>query len=883
MTDTLPAGQQVVSNPPGLPAIADRVADFAQFRRALLAPLAGEQSLANWHPVAGDLGLQVLEWWAYLGDVLTFYNERIANESYVRTAQDPQRLSDLVALIGYTPTPGIGATGTVALLRTAAHPNEPLSIGAGMALQSTATPSVPAQTFEVAGDWAFPGPSDIAVGLPPDDTLALNVGGGPASVLLAGRLTNVSPGDQLLLVAQGFDGSSDADWAWVQVTGVAAATDPGTGAENTEVTFAEAARFGPPPALDWRALIDETERLTTTRMVSASRSLSQLVAGTDRATAAARFGSEAAVVRPAGEDRIASDAVHPIGVERSPVFWSPGAIITPPAAARQAPAFRLLRPTQTASLFNQPNPPDAVVSTSGATPTLHLAAVVRSIAGGELMLVDGGSAGIGIGSVSAVSEILWTVPYPAGAPTATPTTTPTPTPPPAIVVAHTALGLTTPDAGVLAGLVDPTAVTLRFGFKPVGTIIGMPVASLAQLPVTVAVPPGWSPAGSSQSAVLQDATGYGVEVAIAAAGDGSAVISPAGVTSTQLDTALAVPLRLLLDLVPVTRGTTVVAETLGSGSNAVAGQSFTLRRAPLTYLQSGSAIVSTLTVYVDGIAWTEVPSLYAQDPDATVYAVTLAPDGTATITFGDGVDGARLPTGAGNVTARYRYGSGYVTPPAGRLTTVTTPQPNLASVVNPIAVGGGADPQSAADIRADAPASVQTFGRAISGTDYGIVAAQASGVARVGVIWSFDGLAARTTVTVYVGDDDGAVRAASAALAGGEDPNRPITVLAAAAVPLTLVGTLVIAPGRVLADVRAAAIAALIDPVAGPLAAAVLPIGAPLYRSELDAALLVDGVQAVIGLSGSSPAGVLDSVLSPGTGGYFVLPDTSGIAAVPGD
>ena len=68
------ADPRVVSNPPGLPEISYRVDDFTGFRRALLRPLAGEQAIGAWRPAPGDLGLQVLEWWAYLADVLTFYN-----------------------------------------------------------------------------------------------------------------------------------------------------------------------------------------------------------------------------------------------------------------------------------------------------------------------------------------------------------------------------------------------------------------------------------------------------------------------------------------------------------------------------------------------------------------------------------------------------------------------------------------------------------------------------------------------------------------------------------------------------------------------------------------------------------------------------------------
>ena len=80
---------------------------------ALLRPLPGEVAISGWRPAAGDLGLQVLEWWAYLADILTFYNERYANENYLRTATRDESVADLVALLGYRPAPGLAATGTL--------------------------------------------------------------------------------------------------------------------------------------------------------------------------------------------------------------------------------------------------------------------------------------------------------------------------------------------------------------------------------------------------------------------------------------------------------------------------------------------------------------------------------------------------------------------------------------------------------------------------------------------------------------------------------------------------------------------------------------------------------------------------------------------------
>ena len=439
---------------------------------------------------------------------------------------------------------------------------------------------------------------------------------------------------------------------------------------------------------------------------------------------------------------------------------------------------------------------------------MHLSAAVRAISPGNMVLFeDGTGAPLALAVVTGTSDALYTAPYPVPAGLAAPN-------PPDIVITHTALGLATADGTVLLGANDPSrvgSVTVRYGFKDVGTIIGVPATGLPSLPAPVGIPDSWTPPPGGTTALLQDATGTGVLVTVSAAAPGLA--TPAGATppsTIQVTLAgagtppsaipatapLMAPLELLLDVLTVSRGTTVTGEVLGSGNAALAGQSFTLSKSPLTYLASGNSAVSTLAVYVDRVAWNEVPSFYGQAADARVFVVSRSADQTVTtVTFGDGVNGARLTSGTGNVTASYRYGAGAASPPAGRLTTISQPQPGLASISNPVAVSGGADAQSANGVRANAPASVFTFGRAISATDYEVVAAQAPGVNRVAASWTFDGTAQRTVVTIYVGDDPAAAAAAAAALAGAEDPNRPVSVIAANPIELGLSCTLVVAAG----------------------------------------------------------------------------------------
>ena len=85
------------------------------------------------------------------------------------------------------------------------------------------------------------------------------------------------------------------------------------------------------------------------------------------------------------------------------------------------------------------------------------------------------------------------------------------------------------------------------------------------------------------------------------------------------------------------------------------------------------------------------------------------------VDFGDGINGARLPTGNNNVVATYRIEAGADSPPAGKLTVIAQSYPGLQSVVNPVPVSGGSDPD---------PVPVRTVSKAI-----------ADWVGRLGRVW----------------------------------------------------------------------------------------------------------------------------------------------------
>jgi predicted phage baseplate assembly protein len=528
--------------------------------------------------------------------------------------------------------------------------------------------------------------------------------------------------------------------------------------------------------------------------------------------------------------------------------------------------------------------------------TVNLSATVRSIQPGDMVFFDGGTQLAVLGLVTATSDQLGKLPFPESL-----------SPPaPDLIVPYTALTVATPGSDALSGDVtsgNPGALAVRYGFRDVGTVLANPAASLSNLPATVVVPAAFALPSGVSTALLEDATGAGtvVQVAPAQTSDGtgngtvSLALTPAPPAPTSFDPPLQAPLRLLFDVVTVSRGATVANEVLGSGNAAVANQRFTLKKSPLTYLASGAGWTAVLAVYVDGIQWSEVPTLYNQPAGAQVYVVERGPDQSATIRFGDGVNGSRLTSGTGNVVATYRYGSGSASPPAGRLTTIVQRQPNLAAIHNPVAVAGGADPQAPGDVKTDAPASVFTFGRAISALDYEVVAAQAAGVTRVKAYWTFDAAEQRSLVKIYVNDDAGGVVTATQALAGSDDPNRPVAVAAAQPIEVSVSATLVVAANQVVDDVVAAATAAFADPTAGAFSPAQMGIGQWLYRSRLDAALSVPGVVAVHQLAvtwtvvAPPPMDLiflrrLDQVADPGEGAYFeLLPGNLTLTGVPAD
>ncbi len=201
-----------------------------------------------------------------------------------------------------------------------------------------------------------------------------------------------------------------------------------------------------------------------------------------------------------------------------------------------------------------------------------------------------------------------------------------------------------------------------------------------------------------------------------------------------------------------------VNEVLGGGNAGKSYQRFTLRQPPLTFVRDDDAVngaVSTLELRVNDLLWQEVPWFYRRGSAERVFATRRDEDGNTVLQFGDGVHGARLPTGQENIRASYRKGvgtSGNVK--AGQLTTLLTRPLGLKGATNPQPATGGDDPEPRDSARQNAPLNVLTLDRVVSLRDYEDFARAYSGVAKALATWSWDG--ERRGVLITVAGPDGA-------------------------------------------------------------------------------------------------------------------------------
>src|SRR4051794_3524155 len=189
-----------VANRPGLSALAYRVGTHARFLASMQARLSSRDypALAALTTRAGsDAALAFLDAWATIADVLTFYQERIANEGYLRTATERRSILELARLVGYRLRPGVAASVFLAYSLDA---DRTVALEKGSRAQSIPGPGEQMQSFETAD------PLDARAAwnlLRPRLTQPQDITSRSPQIYFQGIATNLKPGDRLLLVFAG--------------------------------------------------------------------------------------------------------------------------------------------------------------------------------------------------------------------------------------------------------------------------------------------------------------------------------------------------------------------------------------------------------------------------------------------------------------------------------------------------------------------------------------------------------------------------------------------------------------------------------------------------------------------------------------------------------
>ena len=718
-------------NRAGLSAISYRIGDYAQFKESLQAGLSSSEfpKLAGLRTRdADDYTLGLIDAVACAADVLTFYQERVANESYLRTATERVSLQEMGKLIGYRLRPGVAAETWLAFALEPPKLPPPgltldpgafvtgipvaLTLTAGLKVQSVPGPDEKPQTFETVEEVAAR-PEWNAIR--PWLSEARYPGFGATEAWLAGVRNNLKAGDALVLVGNAFlnnlAGNNNWDFRLIDTV------EPDTPNDRTHVT--------------WRRGLGSVTPHSSPAVAPQVHVLRKR---------AAMFGHNAPMW-----SSMSRQFRHGYPGGKNATDW-PAFTISPQAASAAGGHTDLdgvLGEVRAGSLlvmakgeYNRPDesfPSGTYVELYKVTSTTEVSRAEFAMAGKVTRL---GLAGQNLDkqffkvvretSVFAQSEKIELAPFP---------------------VVKDVIGDQLPLAISADGLVAGRRLIVH-GDRADGSGHVVHEASISSL------------RADTQGAVLTIAPPLP-----AALKRGTVVVHANVALATHGETA---------------------AQILGAGDASRGFQRFELKRLPLTYRSAGNetGADSELSVRVGDVEWTEKATMSQARPSERAYTLSNDEQGRAWVVFGDGVRGARLPSGVNNVRARYRQGLGREGNVGGdKLTQLMTRPLGLKSVSNPLAAQGGTDPEPTGQARRTMPLGTRTLGRVVSLLDYEDFAMAFAGIAKAQA--QVLQLAAGPTIAITVAGQDGAPLSSSnpvwnkllLALKASGDPHVKVSLL----------------------------------------------------------------------------------------------------------
>ena len=212
---TKPLTPESTANRPGLSALRYRIGTHGSFLQTMKASLSshmldapvngsGESAPPPTRPLAGlrlrdgsDPSIALLDAWATVADVLSFYQERIANEGYLRTATEMRSMFELSRLVGYQPRPGVASSVYLAYTIDA-NTTQEIVVPQGSRAQTVPAQDELPQSFETSQDlkaraaWNRLGLRQTE----PQQWDAIEAG---LPLYLAGTQTRLKAGDPLLI------------------------------------------------------------------------------------------------------------------------------------------------------------------------------------------------------------------------------------------------------------------------------------------------------------------------------------------------------------------------------------------------------------------------------------------------------------------------------------------------------------------------------------------------------------------------------------------------------------------------------------------------------------------------------------------------------------
>jgi hypothetical protein len=736
----------IITNRPGLPTLSYRKGTHSTFMKWLLERLG---SCKGSRPLlllttrsTDDPAIALLDAWATVADVLTFYQERIANEGFLRTATERRSVLELARAIGYELSPGVAASTVLAFtVEDAVGAPGQAQVPKGTKVQSFPAQGKLPQTFETAtgieakAEWNALRPR---LTQPVPITLASNL------LYLKGVSTSVKAGDLALLVINDQPRVKRVIKVVTDIAGDRIRLEfapnqspppfspPTFSSTNFATVTLDPVPFSPAQVQTqilqktWHdsdlatfLTLNRWEQAELLKQIATLKSTVPKVQAVQLfvfRTTVSCFGHNAPKWTSLPK-LLAANQRDPGGPDPYANSWD-GPNEPNVAQDSQKSAYPPLVGNSNTTVYLERNVPEvlangwAIFEASGVPP---LAVKIDAVS--EASLADFGMSGKATGVHLTTTDRL--LPF---------------------KVRQTVVSVQSEE---LPLAIDPVAL------KVVPTSIATQVPIEADLAI-----------GTSRLVLESMTLGLQVGQVVVLTGDrtdspgvrGSEVLTIKAITHSRGYTILDFNLgmqhsylrssvTLNANAVRATHGETGY-EILGGGNGAIGHQHFALKKPPLTYTAATNASggQSTLEVRVNNILWSEASSLYGLGARDEQYMIRLDNESIPTITFGDGIQGARLPSGTENVVATYRTGiglDGLVT--AGSLSLLQTRPQGIREVTNPLPATGAASPEKLDNARTNAPLKVRTLERIVSLTDFEDFGQAFAGIGKAQAIALFTG------------------------------------------------------------------------------------------------------------------------------------------------